>query len=158
MNTQRKTSKKLKSLCISGLVAASPFFATLLATAEDNARIKSKSFDVQSVFNESTIKVISTDGKTWNAIQSGPIKLWINAKIDVRRGTGFTKGHVAEAGLFLGQCSNAGCGTHPLLERWTDGQGDWKFQGYTTFNANKIPFSTPGGGIVTTWLFTPHTR
>ena len=150
MQTHNTAIKSIKTLCIGGIVAASSLVAILPASAEDNARIKSKSFNVQNVFQESTIKVISTDGETWNAIQSGPVKLWIDAKIDVRRGTGFHRGHVAEAGLFLGQCSNSGCGVHPLLERWIDGKDDWRFQGYVSFNANKISYTKPGGGIPTT--------
>lgn len=125
--------------------------------AEDNAQVKSIRFNLTNVLTANTIRVISTDGKRWDAIKPGPLTISVDAAIDVKRGIGAFRGNVVQAGMFVGNCTGSLCGHQPMLAGWPNGEGDWSFKGDVTFhpaakfqvsNGNGIPTTSYGNDIV----------
>ncbi len=131
------------------LLLGSTFLAGPPAQADDKANIKSMSFDTESVNTE--IHVISTDGKTWDKLQSGTVQFWGHLKIKTKG-----SGYVSRVGVALGQCGENQCVAMP--EIWSAGLPARDFDRQANFNfptslipigdADSIPVTPEGNQML----------
>jgi hypothetical protein len=130
------------------LLLASTVISALPAQADDKANIKSMSFDTISATTE--IRVVSSDGKTWDKLIGDNIQFWGHMKIKTKG-----SGYVSRVGVALGQCGENQCLAMPEL--WSAGlpARDFDKQGNFTFPASLIPIGdadsipvTPEGNLI----------
>lgn len=130
------------TICHSAVIAgfAAAMLAATPAAAIDNnrAKLKSMSFTAESVDRlhggEAVIRVISTDGRTWNRLRGGLV--WFNARMKVD-----TKwpGYVVGVSLRLGSCRGEQCDSAPVLWRRTIEERDYSGRIETSFDASDLP-------------------
>ncbi len=108
------------------------------ATANEVANVKSISF---KAFNATKpIRVISTDGQTWNKLASDSIPFSGEMSVNTRH-----PGFVSKVGVVLGGCNKGLCNASPQVWSRQVGQRDWSGHGNFAFNTSVLPVS--GGGI-----------
>lgn len=129
MTAPRRTRGKLARTLLAGIAATSLATAALstAAIAED-ARIGDVVFDVTPTPFAAIVKVISNNGTSWNSIQPTEIAFDARIKIDTKG-----SGYIEQYAVFLGNCSNPSCGSHPkvlwetVLQRDMDRSGTIRF-------------------------------
>jgi hypothetical protein len=100
--------------------------------ANEVAKVKSMSFDAYSA--TSPIHVISTDGKTWNKLKSGPVGFSGKMNLNLR-----WPGFVERVAVVLGACGGDACEVMPRV--WDEGIGarDWSGTRQFSFDPGLIP-------------------
>lgn len=132
-------TKSMKCTVVAVALAAAALSAT--PALPDPANIKSMSFNTESV--NTTIHVISTDGRKWDKLKSGNVQFWGHMKLDTR-----WPGYVGEVGVALGVCGAQQCAAFPMI--WSDlaNSRDYSHQQNFTFSTSKIPVSAGGIAVV----------
>lgn len=130
--------KQTKALCTAAILA----LAIAGAAKAEDAKIKSASFSIKVPY-KSDINVTSSDGSKWDTIVPQTFPLWADAVVDTRH-----PGYVERVGIWLGQCTGSGCGTHPRLFFDAPMVRDWKFHHTFSFDTGKIPVSKGGIPVV----------
>jgi hypothetical protein len=122
------------------LALAAATLAAMPANA-DKASIKSMSFNTQSV--NTTLHVISTDGKKWDKFKAGNIQFWGHMKLDTK-----WPGYVRYVGVALGVCGPGQCPLYPTIWSGLADSRDYSNQENFSFSSTKIPISNGGIPLV----------
>ena len=122
------------------LALAAAAIATLPAQA-NQGNIKSMSLHTEGI--DAQIRVISTDGETWDRLKSGSVAFSAEMALDTR-----WPGYVGEVGLALGICGPGQCNSFPTV--WSDAANtrDFNRTEDVGFNTSKLPISQGGIPIV----------
>jgi hypothetical protein len=126
-----------------------------LAQAED-AKIDEVIFDVTPTPFAAIVKVISNNGETWNSIKPTEISFDARVKIDTKG-----SGYVEQYAVFLGNCENPSCGSHPkvlhegVLARDVDRGGTIRFSSTMLLG---VDAGGIGGSYITTIINRCNTK
>ena len=143
----RRVRGTLARTLLAGVAAAalaSCAFGTLAHAKEENAKIDEVIFDVTPTPFAAIVKVISSDGEKWTAIQPTDIAFDARIKIDTK-GTGY----IEQYAVFLGACSNPSCGSHPkvlgetVLRRDMDRSGTIRFSSKMLLGVDSAALAAP---------------
>jgi hypothetical protein len=104
----------------------------------EQANLNSMSFDAQGI--AATVRVISTDGESWNKLKSGPVAFTGHMKVDTK-----WPGFVSYVGVVLGVCGPGQCGPFPAVWSGLADSRDFNKTEIMSFDASKIPLSSPTG-------------
>jgi hypothetical protein len=104
----------------------------------EQANLNSMSFDAQGI--AATVRVISTDGESWNKLKSGPVGFTGHMKVDTK-----WPGFVSYVGVVLGVCGPGQCGPFPAVWSGLADSRDFNKTEIMSFDASKIPLSSPTG-------------
>ena len=117
---------------LSASLAASALLAIPASSADKPARIKAMSIKATNATKE--LRVISTDGKTWNAFGADAVPFRAALNIETK-GTGFVK----YIGVALGRCGDKQCYYFPRLLKRGIEERDWSREVDLTFGGDELP-------------------
>lgn len=139
MSFARDVLRRLMAL--SGLAVVTLAVA-LPASAIDNnrAKLKSMSFSIDSVDDlqggVATIRVISTDGRTWNRVRSSRVWLKSRMRVDTK-----WPGYVVGVTVRLGSCHGENCEDESILWQKTVVERDYSGSADMSFDTSRLPAS-----------------
>src|SRR5688572_19243697 len=151
----RRMSGKLARTLLASVAAAtlaSHAFGTLAHAKEENARIDEVIFNVTPTPFAAIVKIISNNGEKWNSIQPTDIGFDARIKIDTKG-----SGYIEQYAVFLGDCSNPSCGSHPKLLWETVLLRDMDRSGTIRFSSTML-LGVDTGGIGGTYVSTMINR
>lgn len=122
------------------LLATSMLTGVGLADAKP-ARLKHMAFSVQDTISE--VHVISTDGKSWNAIKNGNLQFYGTMNVETKH-----LGVIRTVGVVLGQCANNTCLSMPKVWSYAVSANDWSGSQTFSFNPKNIPLSGQGIAVI----------
>ena len=131
-----RTISKFRKRTAAAIALSAAVLAALPAQAGEG-HLKSMSFNAESAWT--TVRVISTDGQSWDKIKSGPVEFWGHMKADMR-----WPGYVHEVGVVLGACGAGLCQSFPRIFFDRAGVRDYNHQRNFSFDASRIPVSGTG--------------
>ena len=132
----------LRHLMVLSCLAVLILAGAVPASAIDNnrAKLKSMSFAIDSVDDlqggVATIRVISTDGRTWNRVRSSRVWLKSRMRVDTR-----WPGYVVGVTVRLGSCHGENCEDEPFLWQKTVVERDYSGSADMSFDTSRLPAS-----------------
>lgn len=135
-------SRFMHAIRSSAAALALAVISTGSASAEE-AKLKSIAFNAGDAIGP--LRVISTDGQTWNALAGGAVQFPASLSVDTK-----WPGFVDSVGVVLGQCGNASCKSLPLMWSALVAQRDFSDSANIFIMNGDIPLSDAGGIAVIT--------
>ncbi len=127
------------AMVLAASAAFAPSSPVYAADASDPAILKYMNFRAEG--SNSTIRVISTDGKKWNAIKPSTLQFWGAMSIKARY-----RGRIRSVAVVLGQCAGSNCPPNTLTYFKDVGLvKEWSGQRTMSILTNKIPLTTETG-------------